>query len=399
MNDATFRIPQRVHRAEEAARLDPGSFAKLVPALHRTDVLADAFVRHATTVGVNPALLFEQALRESDKWRLAVPVRDLLDEVRSVPEWVVPRQLRSGGDALRRAGVTGGFVLAFRSLVSGYAAPAGNKPLAFSGRLTQQAARRLDETGRFVRAVSEPGGMLPGGEGWMLAVKVRLMHASVRQLLLRSGRWDEPAWSVPINQHDMLATILLFSSVWLEGCRMLGVHFSAAESEDHMHLWRYVGYVMGVDETLLPLNEAHGAQMQRFIHLTQGVPDEDSRALVGALLTPPADRPAPRNLQEQLLRDAFATVLPAVCRFLIGDELADALHLRRSPADVLVRSFAATRRTGTALPKRLQVVARLEQLWGERYWNWSVGRVPGTLHYGFESPAALAGRPLVAAGA
>lgn len=118
-----------------------------------------------------------------------------------------------------------------------------------------------------------------------------------------------------------------------------------------MHWWRYVSYVMGVDETLLPLNEAHGAQMQRIIHLTQGVPDEDSRALVNALLTPPAHRPAPRNLQEQLLRDTFAAVLPAVCRYVPGDELADALHLRRSPADVLVRSFAATRRTGTALPK------------------------------------------------
>jgi hypothetical protein len=399
MTDFIRQIPRRVYRAEDAARLDPDSFAKLVPALERSDVLADAFVRHAATLGVNPAQLFEQSLRESDKWRLAVPVRDLLDEVRSVPEWVVPRQLRTGGDALLRAGVTGGFVLAFRSLVSGYAAPAGNKPLAFSGRLTQQAARRLDETGRFVRAVSEPGGMLPGGEGWLLAVKVRLMHASVRYLLLGNGRWDDRAWSTPINQHDMLATILLFSSVWLEGCRMLGVHFSAAESQDHMHLWRYVGYVLGVEEPLLPVNEAHGTQMQRFIHLTQGTPDEDSRALVNALLTPPADRPAPRNFQEQVLRDTFAAILPAVCRYLIGDELADALHLRRSAADRLVRSFAAARRTGTALPKRLQVVARLEQLWGERYWRWSVGRVPGTLHYGFESPAALAGHSLVAAGA
>jgi hypothetical protein len=34
-----------------------------------------------------------------------------------------------------RPGLLGGLVLGLRSLVYGYAAPAGNKPLVFSGRL------------------------------------------------------------------------------------------------------------------------------------------------------------------------------------------------------------------------------------------------------------------------
>jgi hypothetical protein len=44
---------------------------------------------------------------------------------------------------LLRTGFLGGIVLGFRSLVAGYCSPAGNKPLAFSGRLREAAPRRL----------------------------------------------------------------------------------------------------------------------------------------------------------------------------------------------------------------------------------------------------------------
>jgi hypothetical protein len=44
-----------------------------------------------------------------------------------------------GGEVLLRHGFFGGIVLGFRCLVAGYCSPAGNKPLAFSGRLREAA--------------------------------------------------------------------------------------------------------------------------------------------------------------------------------------------------------------------------------------------------------------------
>ena len=87
-----------------------------------------------------------------------------------------------------------------RSLVLGYASPAGNKPLMLSGRLKEQALKRLNETARFVQAVCRPGGMRPLADGWQITVKVRLIHAQVRRMILKSGKWDEGAWGAPVNQ-------------------------------------------------------------------------------------------------------------------------------------------------------------------------------------------------------
>ena len=79
-------------------------------------------------------------------------MRAFFDEVERVPAWVDFPTLDRGGDVVMRTGPVGGLVLAFKSLLHGYASPGGNKPLVFSGRLRQQAARRLHETSRFVQA-------------------------------------------------------------------------------------------------------------------------------------------------------------------------------------------------------------------------------------------------------
>src|SRR5262249_51979302 len=158
-------------------------------------------------------------------------LRALFAELDRVPAWVDWPTLDAGGELLMRAGPFGGMVLGAGSLVLGYASPGGNKPLVFSGRLTEQAPRRLDETSRFVQAVCRPGGMQRSGDGFKITVKVRLMHAEVRRMILRSGRWDDARWGAPLNQHDMAATTLLFSLVVLEGLRSLGLVIGREEAE------------------------------------------------------------------------------------------------------------------------------------------------------------------------
>jgi hypothetical protein len=313
--------------------------------------------------------LLEEGLRSGPRAIPTAPraMHDLLDACADVPAWVDWSTCDRGGEMLMRAGPLGGAVLGARSLVLGYASPAGNKPLVLSGRLKEQAPTRLNETARFVQAVCRPGGMRPFADGWRITVKVRLMHAQVRRMILRSDRWNEAAWGAPINQHDMAATTLLFSVAMIDGLRKLGVRVDAEEAERYVHLWRWVGRVIGVDGGLLPASEADAVRLAELIAATMAPPDQDSRELTSALFAVPfVGAVTPRQKRDAARRALFGTT---VCRELVGDELADALSVPRNPArfamPVLRRLVAGVERFKRAVPfaERGAVAA------GARYWD------------------------------
>jgi len=340
-------------------------FERMVSALERGDPIADAAVQALEPVPVRewvPRL--EHAMRHGDG---PTPVLDLVAAARRVPDWVDWRSVGRAHRVLHRSGVLGGLVLGFRSLVYGYAAPAGNKPLIFSGRLIEDTPRRLAETGRFVGAVGSERGMRPGGEGFEITLKVRLMHARVRALASRDPRWRIDRWAVPINQHDMLATLLLFSTVYLQGLERLGLRFTPAEWSDYLHLWRWVGCVIGVEAMLLPISVDEALEMGEFIRATQGPPDDDARALVGALLTPPASLtgvyadPSRRATRRQLAE--------SVCRGLIDPQTADGLELARHPAADVVDVVRTLLTPFERLRQRVPGVDRMATLQGARHWQ------------------------------
>lgn len=288
-------------------------------------------------------------------------------EASVTPPWVDRQTVDTAGATLLRAGPLGGLVLGLYSLPYGYASPGGNKPLAFSGRLKEQAPRRLMETARFVHAVALPGGMRVGGDGFRTTLKVRLMHAQVRRLLWDSGRWDEARWGVPINQHDLVATALLFSVVVLDGLRKLGLQIGRDEAEGYVHLWRYVGWLMGAEEGLLPASEADGLRVGELMQLTQGEPDEDSRALTQALMT--WGLKAARTPWERRRVEATLPFSRAVAHLLLGRRLALALGIEASGLEAvlpLVRAtMAAMERVRVASPRAHELAIRR----GDRAWR------------------------------
>ncbi len=260
---------------------------QLLPFYHRTDTLTDKVV--AAFAALPPGRgrkMFETALAEGiDKARGApAALRELFEQVTDVPFWVDWDQLDVGGATHRRCGVTGGVVLACSSLPLIYSSPGGNKPLVFSGRLRNRAARRLSETARFVFESTLPGGLRTGAPGWKITVRVRLMHAQVRLLLERSNRWNAAAWGPPISQVDMAYTNLLFSVALLDNLRRVGFHVSTEEGEAVMHLWRYSGYLLGIAPELLCSTETEGHRLLDLIRSTQGPPDTDARDLTHALM-------------------------------------------------------------------------------------------------------------------
>jgi hypothetical protein len=255
--------------------------------LFRTDPLADAVVAAmAELPGGQGHRLVDAALNHGID---AVPnapaaMRDLFAQLDEIPFWVNWEQLDLGGAVFLRSGLFGVLTVGLVSLPLSYSSPAGNKPLVFSGQLIKHAPRRLGETARFVYLTSQPGALRRFGDGFKATVKVRLMHAQVRRLLKQSGRWDTDRWGEPINQAYLSATNLILSVVLLDGMRSFGLRCTHSERDALMQLWRYSGYLTGVAPELLCASENEARRMLEMVLELDGPPDNDSRALINALM-------------------------------------------------------------------------------------------------------------------
>lgn len=371
-------------------KYDNATLTRLGNLLTQSDPLADAVVAAFDDLpkGQGFALLERALAAGIDAVPEAPPaLQALFASVDVVPGWVDRARQDRGGAVVLRAGFAGGIVLGLKSLMLGYASPGGNKPLVFSGRLQQQAPRRLAETSRFVQAVSQPGGLGRFAPGFAITLKVRLMHAQVRRLIQRSDRWQPELWGIPINQHDMLATVLLFSFALIEGLRDIGYGVTDSEAEDVVHLWRHVGFVMGVEPDELPHSHADACLHAEIIQATQGPPDEDARALAAALFSARAAILAQAGSPRTAARHIAG--MHAVCRLLIGEPLASAMGIPRSPFDNLAKVVRPAAGLASRL-NRLPLWQGLALRAGDRYWDSAVAEGLGRTTARYVPPDRLA---------
>jgi hypothetical protein len=161
--------------------------------------------------------------------------------------------------------------------------------------------------------------------GWHSVVKVRLLHSRVRRQIRRRNKdWDTTHYGIPINQEDMMATLLSFSISVLKSVRKIGAPW-LTEHEEHayLHLWRYIGFVIGVREECNPLssmNRAHGTIESVVLHLLH--PDDRSVAIANHVLQAVAHRP-PNS-------DWTPAMHSEMARWLLGNPLSEALGIKRS---------------------------------------------------------------------
>jgi hypothetical protein len=321
MAEAKHRIPSAYSSLPGTAQ---GTRAqKYAEFLWRTDPLAEA-------------VMDEFARMPESKWRALLevalaqgveavpdapePLRALFRQLECAPMWVDRDRCNLGGSTFLRCRL--GFVpLALLALPIIYSWPAGNKPLALSGQLVHRASQRLKDTARYAFAVSQPDGLSRFSEGFAMTVRVRLIHAQVRRLLLESGQWRSEAWGAPINQCHMAGTNLMFSVGVLDGLTRLGYRFKRVEREALVHLWRYAGYLLGVEHELQIADEFEGHRLLDLMFAFEPQPDDDSRALVDALMQ--TSFTYVRNFKAA--RWCSVNLCYGISRGLIGDEQAAAL--------------------------------------------------------------------------
>jgi hypothetical protein len=138
-------------------------------------------------------------------------------------------------------------------------------------------------------------------------------------------------WGEPLNQWDSMATILEFSSIFLTGLRSMGFIFTRREREAVIHLWRYIGYLMGVEERILPACEADSMRALYQVLATICEPDEDSRRL-GQSLAGAAEQFAGDDWLSQRAARIESTLRAGYSRYILGDEAGDRLGLPRTRA-------------------------------------------------------------------
>lgn len=318
-------LDARLPFSPRIAPTDP-RIGRLRDALVECDAPADELASYLVATPASRSL-FERAVAHGlDAVPNApAPLRAFFSEVEAVPAWLDRRKVRLATETMARVGAGGYAALGSVSLMSGYLGGAAVKPLAMTGALTRMARRRLVETSKFVLDVSLSGDLRRESPGLRAAVRVRLIHAMVRRALRASPAWRTELWGEPVNQHDMLATNLQFSSVYVVGLLAQGYLVSRAEREALMHLWRYLGLVSGVRADLLPRSFREGIELGWIINRTEAGPDDDSRALAAALMR------ATRELHEEGLGPRLGGLRSRLAfglsRFVLGDRAADALEL------------------------------------------------------------------------
>ena len=125
-----------------------------------------------------------------------------------------------------------------------------SKAFYLTGR-TAGNLRRVRQNTRNVAEVTLPGGLERMGDGWKLTVRIRLIHAQVRRLLLDSDDWDVSVEGAPLHMSHMALAATGFSAANLAAEEKLGVVLTREEKAGFMHIWRYVAWLLGVPETLL----------------------------------------------------------------------------------------------------------------------------------------------------
>lgn len=214
-------------------------------------------------------------------------MQQLFANVETVPVWLNEDLLESGSAFCRRTGPFGLVVLRNYCLMGGYESSAINKPLIYTSALKKGASKRMVETLDFGVDVTGKGAMKKNSPGFKSAVKVRIMHAFARVSIRKVPTWSDETWGVPINHGDMIATNLGFSLVFIEGLRKLGFKPKKIEVDGIFHLWKYIGYLLGIPASHLPDNEKQAIECLYKWTMTQPVADEDTKALAIALMNEP----------------------------------------------------------------------------------------------------------------
>jgi hypothetical protein len=216
------------------------------------------------------------------------PLHDFMATTAGLPATIDPARLQRGGTAFLRNGLPSVVVLLASSLPRGYAAPCLCEILSISRDLEGRPFDRLMGVVQLLINISDGDAFEARGRAIITAQKLRLLHAGVRRITRRMRPGYESKHGVPVNHEDMLATIMAFSYLLVDGIGRLGLTMQQGEAEDLYYLWRAFALLMGIhpegsphDDSLIPANLSEAAEFYAsFVRRNNTMPNLNPKGVV-----------------------------------------------------------------------------------------------------------------------
>ncbi len=222
---------------------------------------------------------------------VAQAIAAYLRDAPRLPAWKSDAKIARAEELFLDFGVLSCLLLFCSSLPECYVIPDLSQALHVTGQLEQHTEYRIRATAAMIFPVMMEGGLTrPEGGGLAQILKVRLIHATIRHLILRgtpeealaivgdqrkvpdgyvlpslealqgaksmhhalfAHGWNVGKDGLPCNQEELAYTLLTFHYVCLRGLRKLGLGLRPEDEDAYLHAWNCVGHVLGVREELM----------------------------------------------------------------------------------------------------------------------------------------------------
>jgi hypothetical protein len=224
--------------------------------------------------------------------KLAHALQGYLATGQVLPDWADAKKIERAEKLFFDHGALSCILLFCASLPECYVIPDLSSVLHTAGQLEQHTEYRIRSTAAMIFPVMMHGGLTrPDGAGVAQILKVRLIHATIRNLILRgtpqsavkellaqaniagAGQlgdllkdlpakptmyqalfargWDLPRHGLPCNQEELAYTLLTFGYVFLRSMRRLGIGLPPRDEEAYLHAWNVVGHILGIERELM----------------------------------------------------------------------------------------------------------------------------------------------------
>ena len=322
----------------------------------------------------NQSLVNWQSDDSSIPAEISLPLQSYLASGQILPEWVDEKKIARAETLFMDYGALSCTLLFCSSLPECYVIPDLSAVLHASGQLEQRTEYRIRSTAAMIFPVMLRGGLCqPDGSGVAQILKVRLIHATIRNLILRGSPeeamrllgdqlhlkgaavisplvaqnpkdmhqvlfahgWKIGEDGLPCNQEELAYTLLTFSYIFLRSMRTLGLGLSQADEEAYLHIWNVVGHILGLRRELMgdSMDKAQAlfAQMQKRGRANSYAPDP--RPAMGAALM---------NTMENVIPFRLLKPFPVLLtRHLCGATNADEIGVADRVSGVSRLIFAA----------------------------------------------------------
>lgn len=268
---------------------------------------------------------------------IRLPLQQYLQAGQVLPSWADRAKIERSETLFMEYGALSCSLLFCSSLPECYVIPDLSAVLHVAGQLEKHTEYRIRATAAMIFPVMMKGGLCqPDGSGLAQILKVRLIHATIRHLILRSSPDDalqtlgdqrhvegagilpplpltnadsmveslySHGWKLgedglPCNQEELAYTLLTFGYIFLRSMRKLGLGLRHNDEEAYLHTWNVVGHVLGIRRELMADTMGQAeilfAQMQIRGRADPAIPDH--RPALGAALMNTMEQAIPFHL-------------------------------------------------------------------------------------------------------